>query len=215
MKPREYIEWCNIWVTGADQERGLPRLLLVGDSIAQSYSGGVEKTLDGRFRCARLTTSRCAGDPQLNQALNLLLDEFPFAVIHFNNGLHGWDYDEPAYAKGLADVLDFIRAKSPGSRLIWGSTTPVWKSGESGTLDASKTARVRERNRIAKAIAAERRIPIDNLFSRVIGHPEFVSQDGVHFNPAGQDALARQVARAILREAGRLTQPEALAKDSI
>lgn len=199
MKPLEYIEWCNIWVTGAAEDRGLPRLLLVGDSIAQSYFGGVEKTLEGRFRCARLTSSRCAADPHLKKELALLLDEFPFAMIHFNNGLHGWDYDEPAYAKGLADALDFIRAKNPASRLILGSTTPVWQSGETGALDAAKTARVRARNRIAKAVAAKRHILLDNLFARVIGHPEFVSPDGVHFNPAGQDTLARQVARVILR----------------
>ncbi len=201
MKPLERIEWCNIWVTDANADDRLPRLLLVGDSITQSYFDGVEKALAGQFRCARLTTSRCAGDPQLKKELALLLDEFTFAAIHLNNGLHGWGYDEPAYAKGLADLLDFIKARSPKSRLLWGSTTPVWKSGPVRSLDAGETARVRERNRIAKTLAAKRRIPLNDLFKRVIGHPELVSEDGVHFNADGQAALARQVARFILKAA--------------
>lgn len=198
MKHREHIEWCNIWVTGAEDDQSLPRLLLVGDSITQSYFDGVEQALQGKFRCARLTTSRCVGDPQLKKELALMLGEFQFSTIHFNNGLHGWDFTEKAYAKGLANVLDFIRAKSPQSRLLWGSTTPVWNSGESGALNTEKTERVRERNRLAHALVTERSIPLNDLFSRVIAHPELISQDGVHFKTTGQQALADQVAGFIL-----------------
>ncbi len=199
MKPREHIEWCNIWVTYAGKDAALQRLILIGDSITQSYFAGVEKALEGRFLCARLTTSRCAGDPQLKKEIALLLGEFHFDLIHFNNGLHGWDYTEEAYAKGLAEALDFLHAKSPKSRLLWASTTPVWEGGTSGTLDALKTARVRKRNRIAKGLAAERHIPLNDLFACVIDHSEHVSPDGVHFNLAGQEALVSRVARFILR----------------
>ncbi len=196
MKAREYIEWCNIWITGADKS-DLPRILLAGDSITQSYFNGVEKALEGRFLCARLTTSRCAGDPQLKKELGLLLGEFQFDAIHFNNGLHGWDYTEKKYARGLANVLDFLRAKSPKSRLLWASTTPVWNAN-SVILDSGKTNRVRERNRLAQAIAAERAIPVDDLFAAVIDRGDLVSADGVHFKPEGQEVLAAQVARFII-----------------
>lgn len=194
MKFREAIEWCNVWAVGCDQEAGAPRLLLIGDSITQSYYDGVARLLDGRYRCARITTSRCAGDPQLKKEMALLLDEFPFAAIHFNNGLHGWDYSESDYAAGLADAFAFLRERAPQSRLIWASTTPVWEKQDSGVLAAAKTDRVRERNRLAASLAASRGILINDLFSRVIDHPEWVSADGVHFAPAGQEALAEQVA---------------------
>ncbi|NLE67768.1 MAG: SGNH/GDSL hydrolase family protein [Lentisphaerae bacterium] len=201
MKRREHIEWCNVWVPGAKDGPGLPRILIAGDSIAQSYFDGVEKRLEGRFRCARLTTSRCAGDPQLKRELALLLGEFQFSVIHFNNGLHGWDFTEAEYAKGLAGALDFIRARSPESLLLWASTTPVWSAGASGALDEATTRRVRERNRLARKIAAARRIAVNDLYPAVIGRRDMVSQDGVHFIPAGQQALAERVARFILRNA--------------
>jgi lysophospholipase L1-like esterase len=35
----------------------------------------------------------------------------------------------------------------------------------------------------------------------VIGHPEYVSDDGVHFNTQGQDVLGHQVAQAVLTQA--------------
>ena len=33
---RESIEWCDIWITHAN-ETNLPRVLLIGDSIARDY----------------------------------------------------------------------------------------------------------------------------------------------------------------------------------
>lgn len=38
---RERIEWIDIWVTDADKD-GLPRVLLVGDSITRGYFGAVD-----------------------------------------------------------------------------------------------------------------------------------------------------------------------------
>jgi hypothetical protein len=200
VKKMEYIEWCRVWVTGANEDGGLPRLLLVGDSITESYFSRVEQELTGRFLCARLTTSRCAGDPVLKKELALLLGEFQFSMIHFNNGLHGWDYDEKFYARGLAGTVRFIKARSRGARLMWGSTTPVWQRGKPGALDP-KTDRVRKRNEAALKIATRHNLPVNNLFNLVVDHPEYVSEDGVHFNPEGQEFLGRHVAHTILATA--------------
>ncbi len=143
----EPIEWCDIWVEAAEQAR-LPRVLLVGDSIARSYYPRVSECLGNAFACARLTTSTCVCDPRFLQEVQLLLDAYEFAVIHFNNGLHGWDYDEEAYAGGLSQTLDFLMAGGGNSRLIWAGTTPCRQRGDLTMLDP-KTERVRERNRLA------------------------------------------------------------------
>jgi hypothetical protein len=39
---RESIEWCDIWISHAS-ETNLPRVLLIGDSIARAYFPEVEK----------------------------------------------------------------------------------------------------------------------------------------------------------------------------
>lgn len=194
----EFIEWCDLWVTGASPADGRPRVLLVGDSITRSYFEGVEKILGDRFYCARLTTSRCVCDPKFKKELALLVKEFRFSVIHFNNGLHGWEFSETDYATGLARTLDFIIRHGNGAKVIWGSTTPVWVAGHPGAMDP-KTERVRERNRIALDLAARHNLPVNELFRLVIGHPEYFAEDGVHFNGRGQEVLAREVARVILQ----------------
>lgn len=111
-------------MTGADRS-DLPRLLLVGDSIARSYFGTVEQTFEGRYQCARLCTSTCVCDESFNRELSLLLDEYPFAVLHFNNGLHGGGYDLATYRAGLERTWDFIATHAPGARCIWADSTPV------------------------------------------------------------------------------------------
>jgi len=194
---RERIEWCDTWVMGANEAK-LPRVLLVGDSICKSYYGAVEKALDGKALCARLATSKSLCDPAFLKELGLLLDDYPFAVIHINNGLHGWDYSEDDYAKHLPIVLEFIRQHAKGAKLIWANTTPVRK-GKAVTEIDPKTDRVRERNMIANKIAQEQSIPVNDLFTPVIDHPEYFSEDGVHFNASGTPVLAERVTAAILK----------------
>ena len=195
----EFIEWCDIWVTGANVTDRRRRVLLVGDSITRSYYGGVEKILGEGVLCARLASSRCASDPKLKKELALLLKEFRFAVIHVNNGLHGWVYSEEDYATGFSETLDFLIRHSNGANVVLASTTPVWVKGQPGTLDP-KTDRVRQRNQIVRDLAAQHSFAVNDLFELVIGHPEYFADDGVHLNGQGQDVLSRAVAEAILRE---------------
>src|ERR1700742_965094 len=90
---REAIEWCDIWISHAN-ETNLPRVLLIGDSITRDYYPEVEKRLAGKALVARLATSRFPADPMLAKEIALVLDGTRFDVIHFNNGMHGWHYSE-------------------------------------------------------------------------------------------------------------------------
>jgi len=44
---REAIEWCDIWISHAN-ETNLPRVLLIGDSIARDYYPEVESVSPGK-----------------------------------------------------------------------------------------------------------------------------------------------------------------------
>src|SRR3989442_8419187 len=98
---REAIEWCDIWISHAN-ETNLPRVLLIGDSIARDYYAEVEKRLTGKAFVARLATSRFVADPVLLKEIELVLDETKFDVIHFNNGMHGWQHRDAEYRKRFA-----------------------------------------------------------------------------------------------------------------
>jgi len=195
-KPLEYIEWLDLWVTGADRS-DLPRLLLVGDSIARSYFSAVEQAFEDRYLCARLCTSTCVCDEVFNRELSLLLDEYPFAVLHLNNGLHGGGYDLATYHAGLERSWDFIAAHAPGARCIWAASTPVRVPQHVVELNTKQTAWVAERNRTAAEVATARDIPVDDLFTPVLEHPEYFADDGVHYNAAGVAVLGETVVKAI------------------
>lgn len=77
---RESIEWCDIWISHAN-ETNLPRVLLIGDSITRDYYPEVEKHLAGKAFVARLSTSRFMADPVLLKEIELVLDEMKFDVI--------------------------------------------------------------------------------------------------------------------------------------
>ena len=193
---RERIEWCDIWITNANAG-DRPRVLLIGDSITRGYFGGVEQELQGKANCARLTTSRCICDPVFFDELTMVLRQYPFAVIHFNNGLHGIGYTEAQYRHAFARLMAAFRRYAPNAQLIWATTTPVRKREALEKLSET-TQRVRERNRIAKAFVDEAGLPVDDLFGLAIDHPEYHAQDGVHFNNQGKAAQIKQVARSVL-----------------
>ncbi len=194
---RESIEWCDIWISHAN-ETNLPRVLLIGDSIARDYYPEVEKQLAGKAFVARLATSRFLSDPVLLEEIKLVLNQAKFDVIHFNNGMHGWQHSEAAYRKALPKFIKTIRAHAPKAKLIWATTTPL-RDGKDVTYDTKATYsddRIAARNALAGEIMAAKKIPTDDLNAAVRGHPEFHG-DNVHFNGQGIQVLATRVSAEI------------------
>jgi hypothetical protein len=191
---RESIEWCDIWISHAN-ETNLPRVLLIGDSITRDYYHGVEKLLEGKAYVARLATSRFASDPVLLQEIAFVLDNTKFDVIHFNNGMHGWQHSEAEYQSVFPDLLKTIRAHAPQAKLVFATTTSLKESKPADILAASDE-RIAKRNRIALDCLHGQEVVVDDLNTLVRGHPEYHS-DNVHFNSQGQQIEAAQVAARI------------------
>jgi hypothetical protein len=194
---RERIEWIDIWVTDADKH-DLPRVLFVGDSITRGYFGDVEKHLAGKAYCARLTTSKCVSDPTFDDDLLLLLKQYKFAAIHFNNGLHGWGYTEDQYRDGLLRTVAAVKEHSGDATFIWATTTPMRESSDLQKF-SERTERVKVRNRLAAEIMKQHEVPTNDLFEFVKDHADWQSTDGVHFNSNGNDGLAKQVAESVMK----------------
>src|SRR5580765_7620974 len=187
---RESIEWCDIWISHAN-ETNLPRVLLIGDSIAREYYPEVEKRLAGKAFVARLATSRFVADPVLLKEIELVLDQTKFDVIHFNNGMHGWQHSEAEYREAFSKFIKAIRTHAPKAKLIWATTTPL-RDGKGVTYDTKaeySDDRIAARNAIAAEIVASQNIPTVDLNTAVRGHPEYHS-DNVHFNGQGVQILA-------------------------
>ena len=201
MKPREETEWCKVyWYKTSDST--LPRVLLIGDSIVAGYNEAVAKLLEGKATLAYLASSKCVGDPAIYNELALVMNAYRFNLIHFNNGLHGFETLEDDYARGLSDYVDALESISPESKLIWASSTPITVSGSPDKLDPAKNLRVCERNRLAAAIMKDRNIPVNDLYSQMVGRPELSAGDGYHYNQEGIQVQAEQVAAEISQALG-------------
>lgn len=194
---RESIEWSDIWISHAN-ETNLPRVLLIGDSITRAYYPEVEKHLAGKAYVARLATSRFISDPVLFQEIALVLGNIKFDIIHFNNGMHGWQHTEKEYEQAFPSFLEAIRKCAPNAKLIWADTTPLKVSPNLSADNQTQASdeRIAARNLIALKVVQAQGIPVDDLNTPMRGHPEF-HNDNVHFNEQGIVLQGTQVAAHI------------------
>jgi hypothetical protein len=193
----EPTEWLEYRVFNAERH-DLPRVLLIGDSISGQYFDGVTEAFKGKAYLARVGSSAAVCLPSCLDEIRLALSQQHYAVIHFNNGLHGWDYTEEEYAHGLAALVKFLQTTAPDSKLVWASTTPVREGGPAFQQFEPKNERVKARNKIAAALMARKNIPTDDLYSLMENHPELYS-DGTHYNAQGAALLVPQVAQSIAK----------------
>jgi len=196
---RETIEWCNIrWENTNDNKR--PRVLLIGDSVTLGYSAAVKKLLKGKANVDVLATSKCARDPALLKEIAYVMEGYKHAVVHFNNGLHGWHLDEKDYETGLRNMVKEIQKHAKGAKLIWATTTPVPSSTKGVKLNKERNGVVLKRNAIASKIMKENNIPIDDLYTLMLDDLENLSasKGNVHYNEKGKERQAEAVVKMVL-----------------
>ena len=108
---------------------GLPRVLLIGDSISIGYTLPVREALAGKANVHRIPTN---GGPTIRglEQLDSWLGEGKWDVIHFNWGLHDLKHIQgkhqvplDQYEKNLRTLVE--RLKKTDATLVWCSTTPV------------------------------------------------------------------------------------------
>ena len=190
----EKIEW-----TWSDRPEAavpnLPNVLLIGDSITRAYYPAVASSLKGVANVYLFATSASSGDPRLPGQVRGYFNMMglSFAVVHFNNGMHGWGYTEQQYAAGLPEMLAAIRREAPTAHLIWATTTPIRpQSLPSG----ASNPRVDTRNTLAAELMTREHIPTDDQHALMLQHTDLHSDD-VHYTAAGSTLQAEQVAARI------------------
>jgi acyl-CoA thioesterase-1 len=127
---------------------GLPRVLLIGDSISMGYTVPVREKLAGRANVHR-PLENCADSGHGIARMDAWLGAGPWDVIHFNFGLHDMKYLDAqgkyvppdqgkqvatpeVYAENLRRIV--LRLKKTGAGLIFATTTPV-PSGSMGRVE--------------------------------------------------------------------------------
>ena len=189
----EETEWT--WEVRPSQvDPRLPNVLLVGDSITRNYFPEVQRQLANAANVYLFAVSTSVGDPRLARQLQEFasMENVPFQVVHFNNGMHGWTYSEDEYKNAFPSLLHELRQIAPKASLIWATITPV--RGEK--LPGPTNARIDVRNSIALSFVAKEGIPVDDQHALMTHHTDQY-QDDVHFNPAGASIQGAQVAELV------------------
>ena len=190
---------------------GLPRVLLIGDSISIGYTLPTRAVLQGVANVHRIPTN---GGPTSKGLENLeaWLGASKWDVIHFNWGLWDLCYRHPQskeqgrrdkkrgtlttpldqYEKNLDRLAG--RLKKTKAKLIWAHTTTV-PEGEAGR----KVGDDDRYNEAAVRVMKKHGIRINDLNSLTDGFPPelFVKPGDVHYTAEGSKKIGEAVAKEI------------------
>jgi hypothetical protein len=190
----EEIEWT--WeVRPPHADPALPNVLLLGDSITRTYFPEVAKNLKGTANVYLMAVSTSVGDPRLPRQIEefAAMENVTFRVVHFNNGMHGWNYTEAQYKVALPDLLHSVEQIAPSHHaIIWATITPV----QIQAFNGATKERIDARNRIAQALFSSLGIPIDDQHALMMRHLD-TYEDAVHFGPAGAALMGDQATETI------------------
>ena len=189
---------------------GLPRVLLIGDSISIGYTLPTRALLKGKVNLHRIPTN---GGPTIKglEQIDAWLGKKKWDVIHFNWGLHDLKYMGPngenlfprekggkvqvpiqEYEKNLERLV--VRLKKTNAKLVWRNTTPV-PPGSKGRYVGDSI----KYNAAAALVMIRHGIPTHDLFTMSIKRmKEIMLPANVHYTKDGSEVLGREVARVIL-----------------
>jgi acyl-CoA thioesterase-1 len=175
---------------------GLPRLLIIGDSISMGYTEPLRKMLAGKFNVHHIPEN---GGPTINGVAHIdkWLGNGHWDIIVFNFGLHDLKLDEkgghqvelPQYEANLRIIAEGLR--KTGAKLVWVTTTPV----PAGKLNPPRRSDdVAKYNQAAERALAGTPHDVCDLYSAALPQlVEIQQKENVHFTPHGYELLAQSV----------------------
>ena len=194
---------------------GLPRVLIIGDSISIGYTLPTRALLKGKVNLHRIPTN---GGPTTKGVAEIdkWLGKGKWDLIHFNWGLHDLKYMGPNgenlypkekggkvqvplddYEKNLDKLV--ARMKKTGAKLVWRNTTPV-PPGSKGRYVGDSV----RFNEAAARVMKKRAVPTLDLYTMSKKRmKELMRPANVHYFPAGSQALAEVVAKDVLERLGK------------
>lgn len=201
---------------------GLPRVLLIGDSISIGYTLPVRKLLSGVANVHR-APENCGATSLGLAKMDKWLGDKKWDVIHFNFGLHDLKYLDakgnyvppdkgkqvaplPDYARQLQEIT--ARLKATGARIIFATTTPV-PEGSKGRVQGEEI----EYNKTAVDIMDRENVPVNDLHTLIASEiqnsqpGEVQQKENVHFTTRGSEKLAEKVAQAIREQLATRNNP--------
>ena len=197
-------------MTPIEEIKGLPHVLIIGDSISIGYTLPTRAILQGKVNLHRIPTN---GGPTIKglSEIDKWLGKRKWDLIHFNWGLHDLKYmgkdgtnlvpkekggvvQVPLadYEKNLEKLV--IRMKKSAKQLVWRNTTPIPPGSRARYVGDSV-----KYNDAAARVMKKLKIPTLDLFTPSMKNmKEWMKKADVHYYPHGSQALAELVAKDTL-----------------
>tara|TARA_B100001248_G_C27275709_1_gene405241 strand:- start:100 stop:798 length:699 start_codon:yes stop_codon:yes gene_type:complete len=197
-------------MTPIEEIKGLPHVLIIGDSISIGYTLPTRALLQGKVNLHRIPTN---GGPTIKglTEIDKWLGKRKWDLIHFNWGLHDLKYmgkdgtnlvpkekggvvQVPLadYEKNLEKLV--VRMKKSAKQLVWRNTTPIPSGSRARYVGDSI-----KYNQAAARVMKKLKIPTLDLFNPSMKNmKEWMKKADVHYYPHGSQALAEIVAKDIL-----------------
>lgn len=180
---------------------GLPRVLLLGDSISIGYTLDVRTALKGAANVHRPATN-CSSTSHGLANLAAWLGAGKWDVIHFNFGIH--DAKLPpegvrhapldAYERNLRELVRRLRAT--GAKLVWASSTPIPNGGV--LAPDRRFADITTYNAVAEKVMRESGVAVNDLHAAIAPRFAQLARAGdLHYTAEGSALLAQHVAASI------------------
>jgi hypothetical protein len=180
----------NAWDFVADKP-GLPRVLLIGDSVSRGYTQPVRAALEGKMNVHR-APENCGPTANGLKKIEVWLGDGKWDVIHFNFGIHDRNTPVADYKQRLQQLVD--RMSKTGAKLVWATTTPIPDDPSKNQTAASVVGK----NAAALEVMKEYGVVCDDLFEAITPHlAEMQNPNDVHFNAGGYEFLGKQVAASL------------------
>lgn len=186
---------------------GLPRVLLIGDSISMAYTLPVRRLLAGKANVHR-PPENCFDSRRGAYRLEGWLRGARWNLVYFNFGLHDLKYlDEqgryvspaegaqvtplPAYAENLREIARRLRRRA--THVIFATTTPI-PTGAIGRVEGDE----RRYNEAAIRVMREEGIEVHDLCEIARARQSEIQRPhDVHFSKEGSEYLAEAIASRI------------------
>ncbi len=190
-----------------DDVPGLPRVLLMGDSIAMGYTLPVRARLQGRANVHH-PVENCGDTGRGLRRMETWLGQGRWDVIYFNFGLHDLKYLDaqgkyvpPEQGKQLTSLAQYeanlrelvARLKRTGAKLIYATTTPV-PAGTLGRVEHDE----KSYNEVATRVMKETGVPVDDLHALASARQKQIQlPQNVHFTNDGYEQLGEAVTASV------------------
>ena len=182
------------------------KVLLLGDSIRMSYQPLAAQKLDPVAEVVG-PSDNCQYSLYTLSSLDRWIGQLGEPdIVHWNNGLHDVGHNPSRhpvqipldmYVANLAFILQRLRALTP--RVIWATTTPAHPDRPFRHDAWSwRTEEITRYNKAALKLMKDHGVPVNDLHALILSDVgRYLAADQLHLSPAGQEACAQAVARAI------------------